>query len=137
MSTFDRAPRAARPLKKGIFRNKTRQKRATWEKDQHLQWEGGPPMVKGISKRIIVVKSPDPRIFEQAIFIVREDYMGQTGVSQAQLMRQARQAAGSYLHPGAGSGGRVWPWLRGMLYASAGAAAAALAWVMVQMARVM
>ena len=33
-------------------------------------------MVKGISKQVIVVKSPDPRFFEQAIFIVREDALG-------------------------------------------------------------
>ena len=38
------------------------------------------PVVKGISKRVIVVKSPDPKIFEQAIFIIREDFAGQSGV---------------------------------------------------------
>ncbi len=94
-------------------------------------------MVKGVSKRVIVVRSPDPRIFEQAIFIVREDYMGQTGVSEAQLLRQARQAAGNYLAPGSSGQSRLLPRLRGLLYAAAGAAAAALAWVMVQMAQVM
>ena len=126
-----------RQLKYRLFRNKTRPKRASWEKENYSQWEGGPPMVKGISKRIIVVKSPDPRIFEQAIFIVREDYMGQTGVSQTQLLRQARLAAGNYLAPGGKDRGSVFPRLRGLLYAAAGAAATALAWVMVQMARVM
>ena len=30
-------------------------------------------MVKGVSKRVIVIKSPDRRIFDEAIFIVRED----------------------------------------------------------------
>ena len=30
-------------------------------------------MVKGISRRVIVVKSPDPRLFEEAIFIVKKD----------------------------------------------------------------
>ena len=93
-------------------------------------------MVKGISKRVIVVNSPDPRIFEQAIFIVREDYACQTGISQRELMRQARQAAGGYLSAGRSPSGVV-PWLRGLLYAGAGAAAAALAWVMVQMAHIM
>ena len=28
-------------------------------------------MVKGISRRVIVVDSPDPRVFDQAIFILR------------------------------------------------------------------
>lgn len=53
-------------------------------------------VLKGVAKRVIVVKSPDPKVFEEAIFIVREDYMKQAGVSKGQLLRQARQAAGCY-----------------------------------------
>ena len=45
------------------------------------------PVVKGISKRVIVVKSPDPKIFEQAIFIIREDFAGQSGVSEKDVRR--------------------------------------------------
>ena len=33
-------------------------------------------MVQGVSRQVIVVKSPDPRFFEQAIFIVKEDAFG-------------------------------------------------------------
>ncbi|MFR6393801.1 MAG: hypothetical protein ACLUNQ_00590 [Oscillospiraceae bacterium] len=33
-------------------------------------------MVKGISRRVIVVESPDPRVFDQAIFILRNDVLG-------------------------------------------------------------
>ena len=54
-------------------------------------------MVKGVAKRVIVVKSPDPRVFEEAIFIVREDYMKTAGVSRTQLLSEARQAADSYV----------------------------------------
>ena len=54
-------------------------------------------MVKGVAKRVIVVKSPDPRVFEEAIFIVREDYMKTAGVSRTQLLSEARQAAESYV----------------------------------------
>ena len=54
-------------------------------------------MVKGLSRKIIIVKSPDPKIFEQAIFIVRDDYLVTQGVSQKELMQQARQAASGYL----------------------------------------
>ncbi len=99
--------------------------------------EGGGLVVKGISKRIIVVKSPDPKIFEQAIFIVREDYAGETGVSQQEVLRQAQQAVSGYLLTGGSRWGALLPRLRNALYAAAGAAVAALAWVMVQMARVM
>ena len=137
MRTPDLFPGSGKQLKNGLFRNKTGRHRVSWEKERYRESEGGPLVVKGISKRIIVVPSPDPRIFEQAIFIVREDYMGQTGVSQAQLLRQARQAAGNYLAAGGGEPSRLLPRLRGLLYAAAGAAAAALAWVMVQMSHVM
>ena len=93
-------------------------------------------VVKGVSKRVIVVRSPDPKIFEEAIFIVREDYAGQSGVSQSDVMRQARLAAGSYLQI-AGKQRKLSARLRGAMYAVAGAATAALAWVMVQMARIL
>ena len=33
-------------------------------------------MVKGISRRVVVVESPDQRYFEQAIFIVRNEAVG-------------------------------------------------------------
>ena len=93
-------------------------------------------VVKGISKRVIVVKSPDPKIFEQAIFIVREDFPGQTGISERELLRQARESINGYLLPGK-TGGKLMPWLRGMLFAGLAAAAAAVTWVMVQMAAMM
>lgn len=45
-------------------------------------------MVKGISKQVIVVHSPDPQLFEQAIFILKE---GQQGVSDEALLREAKR----------------------------------------------
>ena len=45
---------------------------------------------------MIVVPSPDPSIFEQAVFIVRDEYLRGSGRSQAELLRRARQAAGAY-----------------------------------------
>ena len=30
-------------------------------------------MVKGISRRVVVVRPPDPSVFEEAIFVVREN----------------------------------------------------------------
>ncbi len=47
-------------------------------------------MVKGVSRQVILVKSPDPELFEQAIFIVRADAKG---VTEEELLKQARQAA--------------------------------------------
>ena len=45
-------------------------------------------MVKGISRQVIVVQSPDPKLFEQAIFILRDD---QKGVSDEMLMKEANR----------------------------------------------
>ena len=30
-------------------------------------------MVKGVTRQVVVVKSPDPKLFEQAIFLLREE----------------------------------------------------------------
>lgn len=54
-------------------------------------------MVKGVSRRVIVVKSPDPKLFEQAIFIVREDAMQGGGVTAEKVLAEARQAASHYV----------------------------------------
>jgi len=47
-------------------------------------------MVKGISRQVIVVHSPDKKLFEQAIFILNEK-AGQ-GITDEVLLREARQA---------------------------------------------
>ena len=44
-------------------------------------------MVKGISRQVIVVQSPDKKLFEQAIFILRD---GAAGVTEEQLMKEAQ-----------------------------------------------
>ena len=48
-------------------------------------------MVKGISKQVIVVHSPEPKLFEQAIFILKEDAVGD-GITDEALLREAKQA---------------------------------------------
>jgi len=46
-------------------------------------------MVKGISRQVIVVHSPDPKLFEQAIFILKEDAQG---VTDEALLKEADKA---------------------------------------------
>ena len=46
-------------------------------------------MVKGISRQVIVVNAPEPKLFEQAIFILR-DNMGE-GVTDETLLKEAQQ----------------------------------------------
>lgn len=48
-------------------------------------------MVKGISRQVIVVHSPDPKLFEQAIFILKEDAVGAEGVTDAALIAEANR----------------------------------------------
>ena len=48
-------------------------------------------MVKGISRQVIVVHAPDPKLFEQAIFILKED-AAQNGITDEALLKEAEQA---------------------------------------------
>ena len=53
-------------------------------------------MVKGTSRRVIVVESPDPEYFEQAIFIVRNDVYERKGVTAQQVLGEACKIAKGY-----------------------------------------
>ena len=48
-------------------------------------------MVKGISKQVIVVHSPDKDLFDQAIFILKDRAVGQ-GITEELLMKEAQKA---------------------------------------------
>lgn len=48
-------------------------------------------MVKGISRQVIVVHAPDPKLFEQAIFILKEDAMGKEGITDELLLKEAQR----------------------------------------------
>ena len=82
-------------------------------------------MVKGINRQVIVVKSPDPKLFDQAIFLLREDANGD-GVDTEQLLRQARQAADAYL---TGHLARRRKPVPGAVWGAVGACAASAAWL--------
>ncbi len=49
-------------------------------------------MVKGISRQVVVVRSPEPKLFEQAIFILRDD-ADEDGITEEALLKEARIAA--------------------------------------------
>ena len=48
-------------------------------------------MVKGISRQVIVVHAPEPKLFEQAIFILKEDALKHGGVSDDVLLQEAKK----------------------------------------------
>ncbi len=55
-------------------------------------------MVKGISRQVIVVQSPEPKLFEQAIFILKDEALGE-GVTDDALLKEAQAAIRGYDKP--------------------------------------
>jgi len=47
-------------------------------------------MVKGISRQVILVQAPEPKLFEQAIFILRDEVLGD-GITEEALLKEAQQ----------------------------------------------
>ena len=48
-------------------------------------------MVKGVSKQVIVLHSPDQKLFEQAIFILKEEALCNGGITDEELMKEAKR----------------------------------------------
>ena len=88
-------------------------------------------MVKGSSKRVVVVDSPDPRYFEQAIFIVRSSPAGE-GVSARELVEEARRVARNYARGGRRRFSHRWE-LKSGACLFVGAASVGLLWLLVSM----
>ena len=85
-------------------------------------------VVQGVSRQVIVVKSPDPRFFEQAIFIVKEDAFGKGAPAEA-VLQEARRAADGYLKRSSGWR-RTWRKIPAPVYAAGGALGATLCWLL-------
>lgn len=81
-------------------------------------------MVKGISRQVIVVSGPDPKLFEQAIFILKEDAVRE-GITDEQLLKEARAAIRGTERVGAQRG----RFLHGAAWAGGGAMLTGLAWL--------
>ena len=86
-------------------------------------------MVKGISRRVVVVDSPDQRYFEQAIFIVRNDAAGE-GVTAQALVEEAKRVARNYAGGDHGRFSRVWRELTPAVYTLIGAGGIGLVWML-------
>ena len=80
-------------------------------------------MVKGISRQVIVVHSPDEKLFDQAIFILREDAVAR-GVTDEALLKEAKALIRS--------GGTAAPKLShyGPVWACGGALLTGLVWLL-------
>lgn len=53
---------------------------------------GGAELIKGTSRRVVVVQPPEEQMFEQIIYIVRGDALTQPGVSEEEVLNQAQEA---------------------------------------------
>ena len=84
-------------------------------------------MVKGISRQVILVDAPEPKLFEQAIFILKDD-MGE-GITDEALLKEARQA----IQGSDRVSRKRHIWLYGAFWAAAGAMATGIAWLMTVM----
>lgn len=81
-------------------------------------------MVKGISKQVIVLQAPETRMFEQAIFILKD---GATAVSDKDLYDEARR-----IFKAAAPDKRRIP-LSGFAWASGGALFTGAIWLLCQL----
>lgn len=78
-------------------------------------------MVKGVSRQVIVVQAPEPKLFEQAIFILKDD-MGE-GITDELLLKEAQKA----IHGNLQSKKRHF-FLYGAFWAAGGGLLTGLAW---------
>ena len=81
-------------------------------------------MVKGISRQVIVVDAPEPKLFEQAIFILKAD-MGE-GITDEALLKEARQI----IHSSESTGRKRHIYLYGAFWTAVGALLTGLAWLL-------
>lgn len=57
-------------------------------------------MVKGITKRVVVVRPHEKSLFEEAIFIVRGEAFVESGCTAEDVLREACKTADMYLKSG-------------------------------------
>ena len=79
-------------------------------------------MVKGISKQVIVIQSPDKELFDQAIFILKDEAVGQ-GITEELLLKEAKKTIGV-------SGKKRYLRYYGPVWACGGAVVTGIAWLL-------
>ena len=84
-------------------------------------------MVKGVSRQVVVVRSLDTKLFEQAIFLIRDGAVSRQGVTEEEILRQANAAADHYLQTQLEKPQLL---LRRLLWTLLGAAATGTVWLL-------
>ena len=81
-------------------------------------------MVKGNSRQVIVVHAPEQKLFDQAIFILREDALHRGGVTEDRLLEEATHLLRAETHQGR------FLWRYGPVWACAGALLMGAVWLL-------
>ena len=79
-------------------------------------------MVIGVSRQVIVVHSPDPKLFDQAIFILKDEAVEQ-GITEEALLKEAQQVIRGPIK-------KHKLYLYGPVWACGGALVTGLAWLL-------
>ncbi len=102
-------------------------KRLNWVEIETRKRQEGKKVVKGTTKKVIVVRSPDPKIFEQAIFIVRGDFLA-SGGSADSVLKEAEKVANDYIKESVGERKNIAEQIPAPLFAVLGAMFIVLVW---------
>ena len=88
-------------------------------------------MVKGTNRHVVVVRSPDPQVFEEAIFVLKDEYI--KGRSAEQVMEEAREAAADYLRKNGAPEDKPARRFVGLIAAAAAALTGGIAWLVLRL----
>jgi hypothetical protein len=99
-------------------------RRLNWKQ---MEPQGGFDVVKGVTHRVVVVKSPD-KLFEEAIFVIRDDVLFGLGADKDKILKEARRIADSYVKGRNRIGKRFISKFPAPFFTAVGAAAAGVAW---------
>ena len=86
-------------------------------------------MVKGTTRQVIVLKPTDTKLYEQAIFLMKEDALERHGVSERQFLEEAQKLCESYCTKPAEKKPKA-PILRPLLWSAVGAVLTGFAWLL-------
>ena len=82
-------------------------------------------MVKGISRQVIVVQGAEPKMFEQAIFILKDSAVGE-GITEEALLKEAQEV----IRGGDRTERKRHFYLYGAVWATGGAVLTGLVWLL-------
>ena len=91
-------------------------------------------MVKGVSRRVVVVKAPASDLFEEAIFILRDD-ADNSSVDANNVLQEACNAAGQHVYKHCRRRKKRPKHIPAPAFAAAGAALTGAAWLMYSVIR--